>query len=75
LTFSLALLADRGGDAAASERLAHQAAALAERCGAGRWAAIANGQLAWLHISRQDCKRTRVVVPAVDFRLLVVVAV
>ena len=54
LTFSLALLADRRGDAAASERLAHQAAALAERCGAARWAAMAHGQLAWLHMARQD---------------------
>jgi len=54
LTFAMALLADRRGDAAASEPLAHQAFELAERCGAARWAAMAQGQLAWLHIARQD---------------------
>jgi class 3 adenylate cyclase/tetratricopeptide (TPR) repeat protein len=54
LTFAMALLADRRGDAAASEPLARQAFELAERCGAARWAAMAQGQLAWLHIARQD---------------------
>jgi class 3 adenylate cyclase/tetratricopeptide (TPR) repeat protein len=54
LTFARALLADRRGDAAASEPLAHLAFALAERCGAARWAALAQGQLAWLHLARQD---------------------
>jgi len=50
----MALLADRRGDAVASEPLARQAFELAERCGAARWAAMAQGQLAWLHIARQD---------------------
>ena len=57
LTFARALLADRRGDAAASEPLARQAFELAERCGAARWAAMAQGQLAWLHIARQDLAR------------------
>ncbi len=54
LTFRMALLADRRGDAAASEPLSRQAFEIAERCGAARWAAMAQGQLAWLHIARQD---------------------
>ena len=54
LTFSMALLADRRGDAAASEPLARQTFELAERCGAAQWAAMAQGQLAWLHIARED---------------------
>ncbi len=52
--FSKSLLADRRGDAAASEPLARQAFDLAERCGAARWAAMAQGQLAWLHLARHD---------------------
>ena len=59
LTFSLALLADRRGAAAASEPLARQAFEIAERCGAARWAAMAQGQLAWLHIARQDLAGAR----------------
>ena len=54
LLFAMALLADRRGDSAASEPLARQALELAERCGAARWAAMAQGQLAWLHYARQD---------------------
>ena len=54
LLFDKALLADRRSDSAESERLVHQACALAERCGAAQWAAMAQGQLAWLHIARQD---------------------
>ena len=52
--WGLALLADRRGDAVTSARLSRQACELAERCGAARWAAMAHGQLAWLHIARQD---------------------
>ncbi|MBC7729606.1 MAG: AAA family ATPase [Microbacteriaceae bacterium] len=54
LWFSMALLADRRGDSTTSERLSRQACELAERCGAAQWAAMAHGQLAWLHIARQD---------------------
>lgn len=54
LLFERALLADRRGDFSASEPLARQAFELAERCGAAQWAAMAQGQLAWLHIARQD---------------------
>ena len=54
LLFSKALLADRRGDAAASAPLARQAFELAERCGAAQWAALAQGQLAWLNVARQD---------------------
>ena len=52
--WALALLADRRGDTATSERFSRQAVELAERCGAARWAAMSHGQLAWLHIARQD---------------------
>jgi class 3 adenylate cyclase/tetratricopeptide (TPR) repeat protein len=55
LWFSMALLADRRGDSTTSERLSRQACELAEGCGAAQWAAMAHGQLAWLHITRQDC--------------------
>jgi hypothetical protein len=54
LLFSRALLADRRSDATASEPLALQSFELAERCGAAQWAAMAQGQLAWLHVARQD---------------------
>lgn len=54
LWFAMSLLADRRSEAAESDRLARQAFARAERCGAARWAASAQGQLAWLHIARQD---------------------
>jgi tetratricopeptide (TPR) repeat protein len=54
LLFSRALLADRRGEATASEPLALQSFELAERCGAARFAAMAQGQLAWLHVARQD---------------------
>ncbi len=54
LWFSKALLADRRGDAAASEPLARQAFVLAERSGAAQWAAMAQGQLSWLHLARHD---------------------
>ena len=54
LLFRQALLADRRSDANASERLSRQAFELAERCGAAQWAAMAQGQLAWLHYARQD---------------------
>ena len=54
LCFSQALLADRRNDAVASERLARQGFELAERCAAAQWAAMAQGQLAWLRIARQD---------------------
>jgi class 3 adenylate cyclase/tetratricopeptide (TPR) repeat protein len=54
LLFVKALLADRRGDAAASERMARQCFDLAERCGAAEWAAMAQGLLGWLHTVRQD---------------------
>ncbi len=54
LWFSMALLADRRADTAASARLSQQAAELAERCGAAQWAAMARGNLAYLHFARQD---------------------
>ena len=54
LWFSMALLADRRADTAASARLSQQAAELAERCGAAQWAALARGNLAYLHFARQD---------------------
>lgn len=54
LLFGKALLADRRSDAALSERLACQCMDLAQRFGAAQWAAMAHGQLAWLHIARQD---------------------
>ncbi len=54
LLFSMALLADRRSDTVASERLARQGFALAERCGAAQWAAMSQGQLGWLHMARQD---------------------
>jgi tetratricopeptide (TPR) repeat protein len=54
LRFSQALLADRRGDVTVSEPLARQAFETAERCGAARWAALAQGQLAWLHMARHD---------------------
>jgi class 3 adenylate cyclase/tetratricopeptide (TPR) repeat protein len=54
LWFSMALLADRRAETAESERLSRQAAELAERCGAAEWAAMARGNLAYLHFARQD---------------------
>jgi class 3 adenylate cyclase/tetratricopeptide (TPR) repeat protein len=54
-----ALLADRRTDTAASEQLALQAVALAERCGATESAAMAQGQLCWLHIARSDMEGAR----------------
>jgi len=54
LWFSMALLADRLGDTASSESLSRQTFELAARCGAAQWAAMAQGQLAWLHMARQD---------------------
>ena len=54
LWFRMALLADRLGDTAISEDLSRQTFELAARCGAAQWAAMAQGQLAWLHIARQD---------------------
>ncbi|MDP3614042.1 MAG: AAA family ATPase, partial [Rubrivivax sp.] len=54
LWFLLALLADRRSDSATSERLSHQAAELAERCGAARWAAMSRANLAYQHFARQD---------------------
>jgi tetratricopeptide (TPR) repeat protein len=49
-----ALLADRCGDSARSEELARQGFELAERCAAAEWAAMTQGQLAYLHYARQD---------------------
>lgn len=54
LYFDMALVADRRSDSVASERLARQAFELAERSGAARWAAMAQGQLTWLHLAGQD---------------------
>jgi len=54
LCFAMALLTERRGDTAASERLSQQAFDLAQRCGAAQWAAMAQGSLAWLHMARQD---------------------
>jgi len=54
LWFAMALLADRLGDTAASEKLSRQTFELAAHCGAVQWAAMAQGQLAWLHMARQD---------------------
>ena len=53
LWFSMALLADRRADTAASERWSRQAAELAERCGLAEWAALAGCNLAYLHCARQ----------------------
>ena len=52
--FSMAMLAERRGETAACERLTRQCFDLAERCGAAQWAAMAQAQLGWLHITRQD---------------------
>ena len=52
LWFSMALLADRGGDLDASERHAMQSFELAERCGAAETAALAQANLAWLQMAR-----------------------
>ena len=57
LWFFMALLADRRADTAASERLWRQSAELAERCGAAEWAAMARGNLAYLHFARLDWYR------------------
>ena len=54
LRLTMALLADRRSDSRASEALAAEAYWLAEGCVAPRWAAMAQGQLAWLHLARQD---------------------
>lgn len=54
LWFCMALLADRRADTATSERLSRQAFELAERCGAAEWAAMARGNLAYLHLIRQE---------------------
>jgi tetratricopeptide (TPR) repeat protein len=54
LLWGAALLADRRGDAATAEQLARQTFDLAQGCGAAQWAAMAQGQLAWLHLARQD---------------------
>ena len=54
LYFTMALLADRRGDAARSEQLSRQSFEFAERCAAAQWAAMAQGNWAWLHIARQD---------------------
>lgn len=54
LLFRRAMLADRRGDSAASESLTHRAFERAEQCGAAQWAAIAQANLAWLHIPRRD---------------------
>ncbi len=54
LWFGMALLADRRGDSAAAERLSHQAFDLAQGCDAAQWAALAQGQLTWLHLARRD---------------------
>lgn len=59
LLFRQALLADRRSEAAASEPLARRALELAERCAAAEWAAMALGQLAWLHFVRQDLTGAR----------------
>jgi class 3 adenylate cyclase/tetratricopeptide (TPR) repeat protein len=53
LWFAMALLADRNSDWNASERHALQAFELAERCGAAETAALAQANLAWLHIARE----------------------
>lgn len=54
LWFMRGLLADRQADSVAAERWSLQAAELAERCGAARWAAMARGNLAYQHFARQD---------------------
>ena len=54
LLFSQALLADRRGDIAASERHSLQAVAVAERCNAAGVMSGAQGNLAALHFARQD---------------------
>ena len=51
---AMALLADRVGDTATSQDLSRQTFELAVRCGAAQWAAMAQGQLAWAHLARQD---------------------
>ena len=57
LWFDMALLAGRRSDLAAAERLSWQSIALAERCGAAMWAAMARGNLAYRYLDRQDCAR------------------
>jgi class 3 adenylate cyclase/tetratricopeptide (TPR) repeat protein len=59
LLFAQALLADRRSDPATSEQLSRRCFALAERCQAPQWAALAQGNLAWLHIVRQDLAGAR----------------
>ena len=54
-----ALLADRRGDRAESERHAARAVETAERCGAAEMAAMAHGQMAYLHLARHDCPQAR----------------
>ncbi len=54
LWFSMALLADRRADYVTSLPLARQACELAERCGAAQWAAVSQGQLAWLSHKQRD---------------------
>ena len=54
LGFTQALLAERRGDADTAGRLAQQAFTLAQGCGAAQWAAMAQAELAWLCITRQD---------------------
>ena len=59
LWVSQALLADRRGDSASSERLSWRAFARAEQCGAARWAAMARSNIAWLHVVRKDTAGAR----------------
>ncbi len=54
LLFSQALLADRRSDTATSERYSLLAAEVGERCNAAATVSGAQGNLAWLHIARQD---------------------
>ena len=54
LWFSMAVLADRRNDTAATERLCVQAFDLAQRCGAAHTAASAQGLRAWWRLARQD---------------------
>jgi len=54
LLLGYAMLAERRGDAVASERLSWECAEVAERCGAARWAAMSQANLAWLQFVKAD---------------------
>ena len=54
-----AMLADRRGDRAVSERYSRQACDLAERCEAAETAALSHALLVWLYIARHEFEAAR----------------